>query len=732
MYKSSSSNTATTGSSLPITPPTIHSITSKPHDQRDKSSGYDSDSSDEGGRRPTLPQQGLTLRITNPDTESDTCKSAPTTTDVAMAIVASVTDVCHHHHHHHHQQQQQQQQQHISISNVPDLPPHINLNGPYTTLPHRESKTVAVSMHEPQADYQKEPTSVTDQQMKVLPFQQQQQQQQQQAPCSPSINDIALPTSPKTSTQLATEYAASNASKYAKVSYHLTNDPNAIKIYRDMAEKTNDTTVQLMFAKYLLETANAFFPNASTSAAPVVVGSMWGLGTTTKKVQRPDPFLVVPSITEEEAMNGSSYNSVQSSNKNRASSFDAVTSFRPSIYGDRPSTIATTLFVKQQPQQRDRHGNTKSSKEKAAVDQTRIQKRKALEDEGVKWIKRLAKLNVAEACYMQARWMDKEMYGFKQNKTKSIQLHQVAAKADIPESVFALAEYLQEEGKVEPSRVLRYYKASAEQGYVNAIYKMALITLKGELGTRQSLVQGLKLIYDACKLCSEEFNEPLYTFGLMLTNDEQSQVDVPSELSEAYGGKAAGILYYERAASLNNAKAQAKLGSIYEHGLYGESMNFARAYFHYEVAALNGNPKAMLGLCRLHNRGNHGPGDNNEAFRLDNDVSGWLAATPINEDLSFQWCERAAKAELVDALALLGWFYERGFGTPRDFSRAEKYYRLAAEQGDAGARSRLVQTNHSITKQQHEVINKCITPMPQPKSRKTPDFSNKKGNCYCM
>lgn len=56
---------------------------------------------------------------------------------------------------------------------------------------------------------------------------------------------------------------------------------------------------------------------------------------------------------------------------------------------------------------------------------------------------------------------------------------------------------------------------------------MAVMTLKGQLGIRQSLVQGLQLMYDACKLCTEEFNEPLYAFGLMLTNDEQSQVDVP-------------------------------------------------------------------------------------------------------------------------------------------------------------------------------------------------------------
>jgi hypothetical protein len=56
---------------------------------------------------------------------------------------------------------------------------------------------------------------------------------------------------------------------------------------------------------------------------------------------------------------------------------------------------------------------------------------------------------------------------------------------------------------------------------------------------------------------------------------------------------------------------------------------------------------------------------------------------------------------------------------------------MAAEQGNAGARSRLMQTNNSITKQQHEVINKCITPMPQPKKRKNRDLS-KKSNCYCM
>lgn len=200
---------------------------------------------------------------------------------------------------------------------------------------------------------------------------------------------------------------------------------------------------------------------------------------------------------------------------------------------------------------------------------------------------------------------------------------------------------------------------------------------------------------------------------------------------EPYGGKEAAILYYERAARLNNDQAQSKLGSIYEHGLYSESMNFARAFDYYEQAAINNNAKAMLGLCRLNNRGSHGPGDHNEATRLENDVSGWLAATPVNEDIAFSWCEKSAKAGNVDALALLGWFYESGFGAPRDFGRAEKYYEMAAEKGDLGAKSRLLRTNKSITKQQHEVITGKTIDASTKKKKKSKSREHQ-NSCKCM
>lgn len=48
---------------------------------------------------------------------------------------------------------------------------------------------------------------------------------------------------------------------------------------------------------------------------------------------------------------------------------------------------------------------------------------------------------------------------------------------------------------------------------------MALLTLHGRLGLPQNLDNGFKLMYKACTLCTEEFNEPLFTFAEMLTND---------------------------------------------------------------------------------------------------------------------------------------------------------------------------------------------------------------------
>lgn len=157
IYKSSSSNTATTttnGSYMPTTPHTSYSnaFTSKPHirEKTEGSSGYDSDSSDEGGCRPTLPQQGLMLRVTNPDMETEDNKTIHDVDEHSISPTAVDS-----HAKETHWNQQQPTNVDLQTNKVPVLPPHMNetnlkIRSMYSNpdLPHHESKTPAANMQD--------------------------------------------------------------------------------------------------------------------------------------------------------------------------------------------------------------------------------------------------------------------------------------------------------------------------------------------------------------------------------------------------------------------------------------------------------------------------------------------------------------------------------------------------------------------------------------------------------
>jgi hypothetical protein len=211
-----------------------------------------------------------------------------------------------------------------------------------------------------------------------------------------------------------------------------------------------------------LETAYAFYATNDPDKPPETVGSMWGEGTTSKKAQQPEPVIVVPANPS-------------------CDTTPLQSSQRSGLTDNRASTVVTSITMKQQMSLSDRMISDKSKRAEmeAAMDPVRVAKRKALEEEGIRWIKKLAKINVAEACFMMANWMDKEIYGFKRNTIKSIQLHTVAAKYNIPESLFAIAHYFDRKGEgMEPARILKYYSTAAGQGYVNAIYvKQAIFFL---------------------------------------------------------------------------------------------------------------------------------------------------------------------------------------------------------------------------------------------------------------
>jgi hypothetical protein len=225
-------------------------------------------------------------------------------------------------------------------------------------------------------------------------------------------------------------------SRYAKASYSLTNNPDAIKLYRTMALKTEDPTVQLTYAKYLLEVASLYDEK--------------------KRPFRPNLSLSLPLMK-------------RSGNR------------RDSSASNRPSSIASSRRSSLDTHISSNTTNTGSIRRDSVLTQTydeseeasKRKKRKMLEEEGVRWIKRLAKERVGEAAYLLALWYDRGMYGFRKSSAKALKFYEIAANDKVPEAMFAVGQYHEREQDYMTS--FQLYEDAASLGLVEALYVSWLI-----------------------------------------------------------------------------------------------------------------------------------------------------------------------------------------------------------------------------------------------------------------
>lgn len=216
------------------------------------------------------------------------------------------------------------------------------------------------------------------------------------------------------------------SSRYSKASYSLTNNPEAIKLYRTMAMKTGDPTVQLTYAKYLLEVACLYDSKDK------------------RQHFKPNLSLSLPLLKRPSGLNGRP-SSVASS---RRSSMDTHASFN-TFRRDSSATMMNMPAI----------DDEESSKKK---------KKKMLEEEGVRWIKKLAKQNVGEAAYLLGLWHDRGMYGCRKSVSKALKNYEIAANAKIPEAMFAVGQYHEREQDYMTS--FKLYEEAASLGLVEALY----------------------------------------------------------------------------------------------------------------------------------------------------------------------------------------------------------------------------------------------------------------------
>lgn len=103
-------------------------------------------------------------------------------------------------------------------------------------------------------------------------------------------------------------------------------------------------------------------------------------------------------------------------------------------------------------------------------------KREALETEAITWIKQLAKEQVGEAAHMQATWIDNQKYGFAPNPKKAYRLHVIAAQSGNPESMYAVAKYLEHQvPSSSAEEIFEYYQSAANKGHLPALLVSEMI-----------------------------------------------------------------------------------------------------------------------------------------------------------------------------------------------------------------------------------------------------------------
>lgn len=139
-----------------------------------------------------------------------------------------------------------------------------------------------------------------------------------------------------------------------------------------------------------------------------------------------------------------------------------------------------------------------------------------------------------------------------------------------------------------------------------------------------------------------------------------------------------GRTYIERAAFLGFSKAQLKMGAAYELCALNCEFNPALSLHYNALAARQGEPEAELAISKWFICGHDG------VFQK-------------NEEVAFNYAQRAAQQRLPTAEFAMGYFYEIGWYKPKDFSIAQEWYQKAARNGNKEANDGLQRLSNSQT-----------------------------------
>lgn len=294
----------------------------------------------------------------------------------------------------------------------------------------------------------------------------------------------------------------------------------------------------------------------------------------------------------------------------------------------------------------------------------------------------LADQHHPRAEFMRGMWLEWGKFGQREDKKEAFRCYSRAADRG-----YVRAEYrigMLYESSNDPAKALRHYHRGVDAGDAASCYRLGMMTLRGQHGQQQDFQRGIELIKQSAAACDENAAQGAYVYG-MLRAKQLPQLGVPDNLVQYDEHLARENI--QKAAFMKFAKAQAKMGSMYELGELGCEFSPVLSMHYYALASKQGEADADMALCKWF----LAPPDN---------------IIPKNEELAYHYADRAAQTGLPTAEFAMGFFHEIGTSVPVNLDSARGWYEKASKHGNVDATSRLEELakRHVLSKKDHENV----------------------------
>ncbi|MBW0476710.1 hypothetical protein O181_016425 [Austropuccinia psidii MF-1] len=253
--------------------------------------------------------------------------------------------------------------------------------------------------------------------------------------------------------------------------------------------------------------------------------------------------------------------------------------------------------------------------------------------------------------------------GSKQDYDRAFPLFVLAAKHGHVESMYRAGQCC-EFGwgtRKEREKAIQFYRKAAIAQHPQAMYRLGLVDLNGDLGQPRKPKDGVKWLKRAAEMADATNPKPLHELALLHERGLEHVVFIDFDYA---------IELLARAAELGYAPSAYKLGECYEYGRLGCPQDSALSIHYYNIAAQQNHKEACFALTAWY-------------------LVGSAGVLPQSDREAFLWAQKAAESGLAKAEYAVGYFTEVGIGTTRNEKEALYWFKKAAEHGDKRAKDRL-------------------------------------------